>query len=111
MCGNFGLLLLSQSAGAGALSNSTHSKQAEANIPGQGDALDQSLNYSMHQVAQSNGIVLASTIEERKHEKQQKKQKTDELLPVIKILEAQTAATEIRGGQAGIPRCNMISAL
>jgi len=102
MCGNFGLLLLSQSAAEAALSASTHSirysKPAKAG-PGQGDFLDHSLNASMHQVAQSNGIQLASIIEERRQS--QSKEKQADLLPAIKILEAQTAATEIRGGQAG----------
>jgi hypothetical protein len=99
MCGNFGLLLLSQSAAAAALTTSTHSKHAKPANGQAGDILDQSLNQSMHQVAQANGIVLASDIEQRNQKKS--KEKFAELLPAIKILEAQTAATEIRGGQAG----------
>lgn len=55
------------------------------------DDLDRSLNESMHAVSQLQGIRCMLEPSTKK----------DVLLDPLKILEAQTACTEIRGGQAG----------
>lgn len=96
MCGNFGLLALA--AAVNPLSNdnaSNHNPSFHKPIVAQ-DPLDQSINESMHQVSKSQGIRFrADSVGDDVSARKEKP------LSVVKILEAQTACTEIRGGQAG----------
>lgn len=89
MCGNFGLLSLGKSnrnEGASHHNDSFH-KAERSN-----DALDASLTDSMHQVSKLGGGRFRDPNEDTAFE---------EMMSPLKILEAQTACTEIRGGQAG----------
>lgn len=88
MCGNFGLLSL----GAGAASADTSSHHEKSFHKQQ--ASDASLHESMHEVAKTQGMRYQDQAADDDSAKQ-------ELINPLKILEAQTACTEIRGGQAG----------
>eukprot|EP01038_Epipyxis_sp_PR26KG_P011709 gene11709-15674_t len=121
MCGNFGLLLLKstssndqkshnhESAGNGSGHDDRSFHRSRTNLRGnvEDEALDRSINESMHQVSQLHGIRIRDThqrvafsqipehlppIIETQHIK---------LLPPIEILKSQTSCTEVRGGQAG----------
>lgn len=91
MCGNFGLLALSTpiitTSGELSQHNVSYHKPVVAKDP-----LDRSINESMHQVSKLDGIRFLD---------QDSSSVAEETVPVLKILEAQTACTEIRGGQAG----------
>ncbi len=102
MCGNFGLLSLGEAPKPDSveLSDGIFKKPKV-----QTDALDQSLNESMHEVSRLHGL--------SKKDKDKKSSAsngdgavstTDDDLAIISpvsILRAQTSSTEIRGGQAG----------
>ena len=89
MCGNFGLLSLGavRPAEASSHHNDTFHKPKVAQ-----DNLDRSVSASIHQVSKLQGIRVRDEDDDTS---------TEELMPVLKILEGQTACTEIRGGQAG----------
>lgn len=93
MCGNFGLLLLGLKAGT--TDSSSHQNNESFHKPRPStDGLDQSINASMHEVSRLQGIRFRDSSHANELEQEQ-------FLPPLKILEAQTACTEIRGGQAG----------
>lgn len=129
MCGNFGLLLLNQSNTEKETTrkNSVTSSSLELKksiVDTKKDDLDRSIDRSMHEVSATHGILLADEVGRNSHtnnetiyvgrsdsgssttSKSQPKKPT--LLPAIKILESQTAATEIRGGQAGLANMSII---
>jgi hypothetical protein len=95
MCGNFGLLALTTPVIATSVdmdhSNSSFHKPVVAKDP-----LDRSLNESVHKVSKLGGVRFRDDSLPPEPTKG-----VDEKAPVLKILEAQTASTEIRGGQAG----------
>lgn len=111
MCGNFGLLLLA--ATPSDLERSRRNQNSSSAFIKQYinhnvDPLDQSLQRSLHEVSVTNGIRITRRIEDSIHltdgndNKPVQDEKRDiKLLQAIRILEAQTSATEIRGGQAG----------
>eukprot|EP01031_Cornospumella_fuschlensis_P033081 gene33081-40016_t len=88
MCGNFGLLSLG--AGAAPADTSSHHEKSFHKQTSPGDS---SLHESMHEVAKTQGM--------RYQEQTDNDSTKQELINPLKILEAQTACTEIRGGQAG----------
>lgn len=90
MCGNFGLLSLGYSPPAEGTShhNDSFHKPQRPN-----DNLDQSLSASMHEVSKLGGG--------RFRDPNQEEGEQEEMISPLKVLEAQTACTEIRGGQAG----------
>ena len=102
MCGNFGLLQV----GVPAL-------PAEQSLDGpddpkpksKRDLLDFSLHESLHEVSRLHGLRLPEDIEENPLPKfsahGSKNLSIRSLLSPLRILESQTASTEIRGGQAG----------
>jgi hypothetical protein len=101
MCGNFGLLSLGEAP---------KTDSVELNEQGgvfkkpkvQTDALDQSLNESMHEVSRLHG--LSKKDKDKKPSNGDAVSTIDEDLAIISpvsILRAQTSSTEIRGGQAG----------
>lgn len=94
MCGNFGLLSLRPS-GSVTDAASTHPNELSHHRPKieeEDDLLDRSMNESMHRVSKLNGIRVRSDADLLDPK---------EPLNPLQILEAQTASTEIRGGQAG----------
>ena len=117
MCGNFGLLLLGDKSVASASGSAAAATQSAQ----EADDMNESFNQ-LSEVSRHGGIRLAG----------KKKSKSDQfapknggnsytsvplevesrppfnpqtLLPPIRILEAQTACTEVRGGQAGGYSC------
>lgn len=90
MCGNFGLLSLGTTVNTS--ENSSHHNESYHKPRVQQDELDMSVSASMHQVSKLNGIRVLN--EDQIGEK-------EEMISPLTILEAQTACTEIRGGQAG----------
>jgi hypothetical protein len=90
MCGNFGLLALGLTATNP--ENSSHHNSSFHKPASASDRLDMSINESMHEVSRLEGIRFRNDL---------KDEDVEEPLSAIKILEAQTACTEIRGGQAG----------
>lgn len=91
MCGNFGLLLLGLKASS--VDTSSHNESFHKKKPST-DGLDKSINESMHEVSRLQGIRYRDSAHADEIEQQ-------EFIPPLKILEAQTACTEIRGGQSG----------
>lgn len=94
MCGNFGLLALANNNQAPQENTSQHSFHKPRNAK---DDLDASVSESMHQVSRLQGIRYNEQAEENAYSPTG----LDKMLSPVKILEAQTACTEIRGGQAG----------
>lgn len=105
MCGNFGLLMLG--GGATSSTDSDHFVKKRAGD----DNLDQTLHRTLHEVSRLHGLRMAGdpawthnistsgrydVMEVTEHGPE-----NAQILPPLKILEGQTAATEIRGGQAG----------
>ncbi|RYH31979.1 hypothetical protein EON65_01565 [archaeon] len=88
MCGNFGLLSLGASAALP--DTSSHHEKSFHKVP---LSPDKSLHDSMHEVAKTQGM--------RYQDQAAEDSAKQELINPLKILEAQTACTEIRGGQAG----------
>lgn len=91
MCGNFGLLLLGLKAST--VDTSSHNESFHKKKPST-DGLDKSINESMHEVSRLQGIRYRDSAHADEIEQQ-------EFVAPLKILEAQTACTEIRGGQSG----------
>ena len=95
MCGNFGLLLLKQSQFQvenqinDSINSSAH--------------LDDSVHESMQRVASTNGLRIEESNKQDLHQAGSVRNESSQpaLLDVVDILEAQTANTELRGGQAG----------
>ncbi len=89
MCGNFGLLSLG--AGRPSDASSHHSDTFHKQVTARDD-LDRSVSASMHQVSRLHGIRMRD---------ENDSSISETLVSPLKILEAQTANTEIRGGQSG----------
>lgn len=94
MCGNFGLLALANSSSTQPENTSQHSFHKPKTAK---DELDASVSESMHQVSRLQGM----RFNEQADEIQYSPDGIDKMVSPVKILEAQTACTEIRGGQAG----------
>lgn len=94
MCGNFGLLALANSSQAPQENTSQHSFHKPRTAK---DELDASVSESMHQVSRLQGM----RYNEQADETVYSPTGIDKMMSPVKILEAQTACTEIRGGQAG----------
>lgn len=118
MCGNFGLLALAAAPVEYSAENTMHSRNNNNSSHVEGfhkpkpatDELDISLNESMHQVSRLEGLRVLESVSPQVPRAQQDLNKPtpssmmvpqENMLSVLKILEAQTACTEIRGGQAG----------
>lgn len=94
MCGNFGLLALANNSQAPQENTSQHSFHKPKTAR---DDLDASVSESMHQVSRLQGM----RYNEQADETAYSPTGIDKMLSPVKILEAQTACTEIRGGQSG----------
>jgi hypothetical protein len=95
MCGNFGLLVLASTSTANPIPESSQHSFHKPNVSK--DELDDSVSESMHQVSRLQGL----RYNDQNPTDAARASATEKLLSPVKILEAQTACTEIRGGQAG----------
>jgi hypothetical protein len=101
MCGNFGLLQLGIAPVAPKNENTTNN---DDDIQQQKwTDIDRSFHESLHEVSRLHGIRVAMGDEEETEHSMTdlKSGKNSTLLSPLVILQSQTAATEIRGGQSG----------
>jgi hypothetical protein len=116
MCGNFGLLMLGRAATAGS-PTAKPSDQSPTTLPAASpmSSNDIGIDNQMLEVSRHGGIRVARTESNSMNGRRATSivigKRADEefdstiILPPISILEAQTACTEIRGGQAGGYSC------
>ena len=105
MCGNFGLLQIGVPASPGNQSYVVSADDRGVERQSKHDLLDFSFHESLHEVSRLHGLRLPEDVDETflpiTSAHGAKKLNTRLLLSPLKILESQTASTEIRGGQAG----------
>jgi hypothetical protein len=101
MCGNFGLLQLGIAPVASKNEDTTNRNDDNNQQPW--SDLDRSFHESLHEVSRLHGIRVALGDEEKSEQymSDHKNGRISELLSPLVILQSQTAATEIRGGQSG----------
>lgn len=112
MCGNFGLVIVQPRNDSNSNVNYDYDFGVQSNLPG----LDESIQRSMDEVRRANGLLLAGDIAISSHGNISNVSEVaidavamnyaqyDTMRPLVtpsKILQEQTACTEVRGGQAG----------
>ena len=105
MCGNFGLLQIGAPVGNGAQPYQVIDHDYSEVVKAKNNTLDASFHESLHEVSRLHGLRLPEDVNENPPPKNSahgaKNSSVRSLLSPLRILESQTASTEIRGGQAG----------